>query len=62
MAGLIKKNNIKDFVREIDKENKISSVGSDFSIELQKKIEVMIENAVGRAAANNRKTLLGRDL
>lgn len=62
MANLIKKNNIKEAVKEIDKEGNISSVGSDFSIELQKKIEELIERAVARASLNNRRTLLGRDL
>ena len=62
MAKLIIKNNIKDAVKEIDKENSISSVGVDVAIELQKKVEDLIEEGIKRAKANNRRTLLGRAL
>jgi len=61
MAKLIIKNNIKQAVREIDKENSISSISGDVAVELQKKIEELLENAVKRAKANNRRTLFGRD-
>lgn len=59
---LIKKNRIKETIKEIDKENKISSVATDVGVELEKKISDMIEKAIARASANNRRTLLGRDL
>jgi len=39
MVKLIVKNNIKQAVKELDKENSISSVAGDVSIELQKKVD-----------------------
>lgn len=62
MAKLIIKNNIKKAVDELDKEKAISSVAGDVSIELQKKIDQIIIEGIKRAKANNRRTLLGRDL
>ena len=62
MAKLIIKNNIKKAVEEIDKEKSITSVSADVSIELQKRIDELISNGIKRAKANNRRTLLGRDL
>jgi len=62
MVKLIVKNNIKQAVKELDKENSISSVAGDVSIELQKKVDELLENGIKRARANNRRTLLGRDL
>ena len=62
MVKLIVKNNIKQAVKELDKDNSISSVAGDVSIELQKKVDELLENGIKRARANNRRTLLGRDL
>ena len=62
MVKLIVKNNIKQAVKELDKENSISSVAGDVSIELQKKVDELLEKGIKRARANNRRTLLGRDL
>ena len=62
MTKLIKVNRIKETIKEIDKENHISSVASDVATELQKKIEILIEEGIKRAKSNNRRTLLGRDL
>ncbi|HRZ85669.1 MAG TPA: DUF1931 domain-containing protein [Candidatus Paceibacterota bacterium] len=61
-TNLIKVNNIRKSVEEIDKEKSIGSVSGDFGIELNKKVEKMIEDAIKRAKANNRRTLLARDL
>ena len=49
-------------MKELDKENNISSVSGDVSMELQRKVDDLLEKAIGRAKANNRRTLLGRDL
>ena len=62
MVKLIVKDNIKSAIKELDKENSISSVAGDVSVELQKKVDDILENAIKRARANNRRTLLGRDL
>ncbi len=62
MAKLIIKNNIKKAVEELDKEKGITSVSADVSIELQKRVDELILNGIKRAKANNRRTLLGRDL
>ena len=62
MAKLVVKNNIKAAVKELDKDNNISSVSADVAIELEKKVDELIENGIKRAKANNRRTLLGRDL
>ena len=62
MAKLIVKNNIKSAVKELDKEDSISSVTGDVAIELQKRVDELLENGIKRAKANNRRTLFGRDL
>lgn len=62
MVKLIVKNNIKGAIKELDKENNISSVAGDVAIELQKKVDAILEEGIKRAKANNRRTLLGRDL
>ena len=62
MSGLIKANNIKKTVEEIDKEKNITSVAGDVALELNKKVEEIISEGIKRAKANNRRTLLARDL
>ena len=62
MVKLIVKNNVKLAVKELDKENNISSVAGDVSLELQKRVDKILEDGIKRAKANNRRTLLGRDL
>ncbi|MEM3075016.1 MAG: hypothetical protein QW727_03705 [Candidatus Pacearchaeota archaeon] len=63
MGRLIKENNIKKVIEEIDKEKTITSVSTlEVSAELERKVEEILERGIKRAKANNRKTLLGRDL
>jgi len=38
------------------------SVSSDFTEELNKKVKQMIQDAMKRAEANGRKTVMGRDI
>jgi histone H3/H4 len=38
------------------------SVSADFTEELNKKVKEMIQDAVKRAEANGRKTVMGRDI
>ncbi len=62
MPNLIKQNNIKKIVKEIDKENKVRNIAGDVSLELEKKTIEVLEKAIKRAKENNRRTLFGRDL
>jgi len=49
-------------VKTLDKENSISSVAGDVAKELEKRVEDLLSEGIKRAKANNRRTLLGRDL
>ena len=60
--GLIVKSNIKKVVKELDKENAVSSVAEEVGIAMEKKVEEMLEKALVRAKANQRRTLQARDL
>ncbi|MEK6898011.1 MAG: histone-like protein [Nanoarchaeota archaeon] len=60
--ALIVKSNIKKVVRELDKENAVSSVAEDLGTALERKVEEVLRDAIKRAKANNRRTLLPRDL
>lgn len=62
MGNLIKANNIKQTVEELDKEKNITSVAGDVALELNKKAEEILAEGIKRAKANNRRTLLARDL
>jgi len=60
--GLIVKNNIRKVVKELDKENAVSSVAEEVGLELEKKVEDILEKAINRAKANGRRTIQARDL
>ncbi len=60
--GLIVKNNIRKVVKELDKENKVSSIAEEVSQALERKVEEILRDAIKRASANNRRTLQARDL
>ena len=60
--GLIVKSNIKKVVKELDKENSVSSVAEEVGVALERKVENLIEDAIKRAKANGRRTLQARDL
>jgi len=62
MGRLIKENNIKKIIEELDKEKSVSSVAGDVSKELERIVEDVLRDGIRRAKANNRRTLLGRDL
>ncbi|MBS3094700.1 NFYB/HAP3 family transcription factor subunit [Candidatus Pacearchaeota archaeon] len=62
MPGLIIKSNIRPKVKELDKENAISSVADEVERELERKVEDMLSEAIKRAKANGRRTLQSRDL
>ena len=61
-GGLIVKSNIKKVVKELDKENAVSSVAEEVGIALERKVEEILRDAIERARANKRRTLQARDL
>lgn len=62
MPGLIIKSKIRDAVRKLDSENQITSVAEEVETELDEKVEEILKQGIKRAKANQRKTLLARDL
>ncbi len=60
--ALVVKSNIKKVVKELDKENSVSSVAEEVGPALDRKVEELLENAIKRAKANGRRTLQARDL
>jgi len=59
---LIVKSNIRKVVKELDKENDVSSVAEEVGTALEKKVENILEEAIQRAKANKRRTIQARDL
>ncbi len=62
MPGLIIKSNIKKVVKELDKENAISSVAKEVEMALERKTEEILRDAIKRAKENHRRTLHARDI
>ena len=60
--GLIVKSNIKKVVKELDKENAVSSVAEEVGMALERKVEEILRDAINRAKGNSRRTLQARDL
>ncbi len=62
--GLLVKTNVAAFVKELGKAKgcAVRNVADDFLPAAEEKAKKLIEEAVERARANNRKTLMGRDL
>jgi histone H3/H4 len=60
--GIIVKSNIRKIVKEIDKDNSISSVADEVGTALERKVEEILRDGIKRAKENKRKTLQGRDL
>jgi len=59
---LIAKSNIKKVVKELDKENSVSSVAEEVGTALERKVEEVLRDAIKRAKENKRRTLQARDL
>ncbi len=59
---LIVKSNIKKVVKELDKENSVSSVAEEVGIAMERKVEEMLRDAIKRAKENKRRTLQARDI
>ncbi|MEM0465796.1 MAG: hypothetical protein QXW97_03815 [Candidatus Pacearchaeota archaeon] len=62
MSGLIIKSKIREVVKKLDPEGTITSVAEEVETEMEKKVEEMLINGIKRAKANQRRTLLARDL
>lgn len=62
MAGIIIKSRIRGLVKTLDSEGIINNVAEEFEDALNSKVEHMVDAAIKRAKANQRKTLLARDL
>jgi len=60
--ALIIKSNIRKTVKELDKENAVSSVADEVELALERKVEEILLGAIERAKANKRRTLQARDL
>jgi histone H3/H4 len=60
--GIIVKSNIRKIVKELDKDNAISSVADEVGMALERKVEDILRDGIKRAKENKRKTLQGRDL
>lgn len=60
--GLVVKNNIRKAVKELDKDNSVSSVADEVGMALERKVEEILDNAIKRARANGRRTVQARDL
>lgn len=60
--ALIVKSNIKKVVKDLDKENAVSSVAEEVGMALDRKVEEVLSEAIKRAKANGRRTLQARDL
>lgn len=60
--GLIIKSNIRKTVKDLDRENSISSVAEEVETALERKVEEILIEGIKRATANGRRTLQARDL
>jgi histone H3/H4 len=60
--ALIIKSNIRKTVKDLDKEEAISSVAEEVETALEKKVEEILTEGIKRAKANGRRTLQARDL
>jgi len=59
---LIVKSNIKKVVKELDKEDAVSSVAEEVGTALERKVEGVLRDAIKRAKENKRRTLQARDI
>jgi len=60
--SIIIKSQIRPLVKELDKENAVSSVADEVGTALERKVEDILINAIERAKANKRRTIQARDL
>tara|TARA_Y100000310_G_C20396779_1_gene675468 strand:- start:111 stop:299 length:189 start_codon:yes stop_codon:yes gene_type:complete len=62
MTGIIVKSKIREVVKQLDEENSISSVAEEVETALEEKVNDILKQGIKRAKANQRRTLLARDL
>lgn len=62
MVGLIVKSKIRDVVKKLDTEGVVTNVAEEVEDVLEGKVEEILKGAIKRAKANQRRTLLARDL
>jgi histone H3/H4 len=62
MPGIIVKSQIRRIVRELDEEGVINNVAGEVETALEEKVKEDLKKAIARAKANQRRTLLARDL
>jgi len=62
MTGIIVKSKIREIVKELDPEKIVNNVAEEFEETLEKKVREDLKKAIERAKANQRRTLLSRDL
>lgn len=62
MTGIIVKSKIREIVKKLDEENNVNNVAGEVEAALEKKVEEVLKKAIERAKANQRRTLLARDL
>ena len=60
--ALIIKSNIRKTVKDLDKENSITSVADEVELALERKVEDILRDGIKRAKSNGRRTLQARDL
>ena len=60
--AIVVKSNIKKVVKNLDKENSVSSVAEEVGRALERKVENILSDAIQRAKANGRRTIQARDL
>ncbi len=60
--ALIIKSNVRKTVKDLDKENAVSSVADEVEMALERKVEDILIQAIDRAKQNKRRTLQARDL
>ena len=60
--ALIIKSNIRKTIKNLDRENSISSVAEEVELAMERRIEEILIDAIKRAKANKRRTLQARDL
>lgn len=60
--ALIVKSNIRKTVKDLDKENSVSSIAEEVGFALERKVEEILREGIKRAKANGRRTLQARDL
>jgi len=59
---LIVRSNIRKTVKELDKENAVSSVADEVGTALERKVEEILQDAIKRAKANGQRTIQAKDL